>query len=89
MAHLLFILPGNREDLIGRTTRKLIEYNYSLFLLISTSANTRVDQDGIHDVKEENYDNAAISNAYDSKSVSYVYKESVDALLSYEETEER
>ena len=53
-------LPGNREDLLVRPTWEIIEYVAAIFLLLSTVTHTGVDQDGIHDAKENNKNDSMI-----------------------------
>ena len=64
----ILVIPGNREDLLSRPTHKLTEDITDLFLLLSDSDNTGVDQDCIHDIKDNNDGGVVVDHFIDSES---------------------
>ena len=65
MWYFILVVLGNRLYLLGRLTHKLTEDIATLFSLLSNSAHTGVDQDGIHHFRNENNDNATMSDVYE------------------------
>ena len=69
--------------MIIRLTHEVTEYISALFLLISTSTLTGVDQDAIHDAKHNNDGNTKMYDDNKSKLGHYTEKEYVYEVLDY------
>ena len=70
--------------MINRPTQKLTEDITFLFSLISTAAHTGVEQDGIHDAKDNDDDGAVMNDVDDSRSGYQAEKDYVDKVLDDE-----
>ena len=78
MGDFTLVLPGNIYYSPRRSTCEHTEDIAALCLLLSTAACTVIDQDGIHDAKENNYDVAAMDDFDESESGSCAENYSVD-----------
>ena len=69
-------------------TQELNEDIADLLSIISTAPHTVVDQDGIHDTKDNDDDDSAMDYIHGYMSVSCVDKQSIDNKLDGEEVED-
>ena len=85
LGHFIFRLPGNMGSSLVIPIGDLTEDISALFLLISTDTHTGVDQDGMHDVEDNDDDNdAAINNIKNYESGYLVEKHPVKKIKSHE-----
>ena len=71
MWHIILWIPGNIEDSLGIPSRKFTEDISDFLSLLSAASHSGVNKYGIHDAKENGYDDVSMADINDYGSVSF------------------